>query len=150
MHRLKLIFVRLGIERAVHVVARRIGPQRQRPPDGGVRLAHDPVGMLVDVGEEPRPGPQAMNQLGEHPGHFARGIAHERAIVRIVERRRQRPPEAFFKSRLALVALARPHRIAAVIGGRVAEHVEEQPIDLVALERLGENLDPMLAVIRRR
>ena len=89
-----------------------------------------------------------MDQLRKHPRHFARGIAHERAVIRIVERRRQCPPKAFFKPHLALVALARPHRISAVIDGRISEHVEEQPVDLVALERLGENLDPMLAVIR--
>ncbi len=43
--------------------------------------------------------------------------------------------------------MARPHRLAAVIRGRIAEHVEEQAVDLVAIERLAENLQRVLAVV---
>ena len=43
--------------------------------------------------------------------------------------------------------MAQAHILAAVIGGLVAEHVEEEPVDIVLIEPFGEYLHGLLPVI---
>ncbi len=46
----------------------------------------------------------------------------------------------------AVIAVADAQRMAAVVGGGIAEHVEEQTVDVVALQRLGQDLGGLLAI----
>ena len=138
--------VRLGAERPAHVVARRVRPQRQRPADGGVRLGHDAVGVILDVGEERGVRPLAMNQLGDRRGDLARRLGHERAVVG-VGRRGHGHGRIGREIAPGTPRTGTAHRHPAVVGRRIAEHVEEQAVDFVALERLGENRQRVLAVV---
>ena len=87
-----------------------------------------------------------MDQLRDGRCDLTRAVRHERPVVRI-RRGRQATAEAGAIAHLTRVTLARPHRIAAVVGRRIAEHVEEQPVDLIAVERLRQNRHRVLPVV---
>ena len=138
--------VRLRAERATDVVAGRIRPQRKRTTHRRVRLGHDAVGVIADVGEECRTRALAVYQLGNRRGDLAGRFGHEGAIVG-VGLGGNVAVVAAAEARQAGVAPTRAHRYAAVVGRGIPEHVEEEPVDVVAVERFGENRQRMLAVV---
>jgi hypothetical protein len=87
-----------------------------------------------------------VDQAGDARGDLAGAVGHEGAILR-VRLGRDVAARAGAEADAAGVAGARPHRHTAVVGRRVAEHVEEQAVDRVALERLGEDGHRVAAVV---
>ena len=70
----------------------------------------------------------------------------EELLVIAVGFQRQVAVVAGAEQALAVVAPAEAQGVAAVVRRRVAEHVEEQAVDVVPVQRLGENLDRLLAI----
>jgi hypothetical protein len=65
----------------------------------------------------------------------------------MIRRRWDGPTVSGAVARLAGIALARPHRMAAVVGRRIAKHVEEQAVDFVAIERFRQDRHRVLTVV---
>jgi hypothetical protein len=102
--------------------------------------------VIGDIGEEGGVRPFGVDQIGDGRRDLAGRIGHEGAVLGVGHGRHVAAgagPEAD----AAGVAGARPHRHAAVIGGRVTEHVEEEAVDLVALERFTEDGQRVPAVV---
>ncbi len=138
--------IRLRAERATDVVAGRVRPERKRTTHRRIRLGHDAVGVIADVGEEGRARAFAVYQLGNRRGNLAGRFGHEGAIIG-VGRGGNVAVVAAAEPRQAGVTPTRAHRYAAVVGRRIPEHVKEQAVDLVAVQRFGENRQRVLAVV---
>ena len=74
------------------------------------------------------------------------GVRHETLVVG-VRPLGQRSAEPLPEPPRADVAVTQPDRIAAVVGRRIAEHVEEERVHVVAFQRFGEDLHRVGAVV---
>ena len=137
--------MRVRVAGPAHVVARGVRPQRQRASHRRVRLREHHVGDLRRGAHQRGGRPLRPDQFPNHLGHADRGVVEERPVVG-VGRLGQVAAGTSAKQAAAIVAMAEAQRIAAVVRRRVAEHVEEQAVHVVAVERLGEDLDGFLPV----
>jgi hypothetical protein len=103
--------------------------------------------VLGQVGEKGRLRPVTVDEVADHRRHLPRRFRQEGPVLGVARPGRQRPAVAGLETRLAGVAVARPHRPAAVVGRRVAEHVEEEAVHRVALQGLGQDPERVLAVV---
>ena len=137
----------LVVARAAHAFTCRVGPERQRPADGGVRFRGGSVHVFLRVGEEPGLRPLGVDQSGEVLRDLLRGGGDEPVVVGI-RRGWQRPVIGRLKPRLAAIAMADAVPVAAIVGRRLARGVEEQAVDVVPFQRFAQNFEGLLAVIR--
>ena len=139
-------FSRLAVERAIHVVAGGVRPERKRPPHRGIGLRHDAVGVLLHVVEVAGVRPLLADQLADGLGDLA-GAGQEEFTVIVVGAFRDLAGVQFAIPVAAGIAVAEADICAAVIGGLVAEHIEEQAVHVVSLQSFAEDLHRLTAIV---
>jgi hypothetical protein len=134
----------LAVARPIHVVAGSVGPQWA--PHRGVRFRHDAVGIFLDVIEVAGLRPLLADEVADGGGRLARRGQHELAIV-VVRRFRDVLVVELPVLPFAGIAVAKPDLPAAIVARLIAEHVEEQAIDGVLVERFGQDLHRLVAIV---
>src|SRR5262245_8180100 len=102
--------------------------------------------MFLYVGKEARLRALVVDQLADTCSHLTGTGKHESLVVE-VGLVRQIASKTLPEQLLTILAVAEANASSAVIGRGVTEHIEEQTIDSITLQGLGQNDQSLPAIV---